>query len=96
MTKTLTLRSRTISGSRLPAFVSLSLAVIAAFMLAGCPFAGGAKAPKVTQQPSDRGVFLGQSARFTVGAEGKAPLSFQWLRAGAAIAGATDVTYSTS
>jgi hypothetical protein len=96
MTHTLTLRSRTFFGwRRLSAFASLSLVVIAALLLTGCPFAGGAKSPKVTQQPSDRGVFLGQSARFTIGAEGRAPLSYQWQRDSAAIAGATDVAYTT-
>jgi alpha-tubulin suppressor-like RCC1 family protein len=97
MTNTNTLRSRRPSGARrLPAFVSLSLAVITSLLVAACSLGSAAKAPKVTHQPTNRSIFLGQSANFSVGVEGKAPLTFQWLRDGAPIAlNAADVTYTT-
>ena len=97
MTNTNTQRSRTPSGvRRLPTFVSLSLAVLASLLLTACPFGGHAKAPKITQSPTNRSAFIGQTAAFSVGVEGKAPLSYQWLRDGTPIAlDAADVVYIT-
>jgi alpha-tubulin suppressor-like RCC1 family protein len=96
MSNTTTLRSRIRSGSRhFPTLSSLLMAALCAAAIAACSFGGGASAPRITQQPKDRGTFLGAQAAFSVGAEGKAPLSFQWLRDGVAIANATDVVYTT-
>jgi len=52
-------------------------------------------APAITAQPASTTVQSGQTATFTVGASGTAPLAYQWRRNGAAIAGATAATYTT-
>src|ERR1700689_569034 len=49
--------------------------------------------PSITGQPSGQSIAVGQSAIFTVAASGTAPLSFQWLKNGAAISGATQASY---
>lgn len=51
-------------------------------------------APAITTQPVDQTVLAGAGASFTVTATGTAPLSYQWRRNGATIAGATTATYS--
>ena len=48
--------------------------------------------PQITTQPQSQTRAVGQSATFTVAASGAAPLSFQWQRNGANIAGATSAT----
>jgi Immunoglobulin domain len=53
-----------------------------------------AVAPTISAQPSDQTVTAGQSVTFTVTASGTAPLSFQWRRDGAEVAGATAGSYS--
>ena len=68
--------------------------VVAATLLAGC-MGGSYGAPKITQQPKDVTAFETQKAIFSLGAEGAAPLTFQWKRNGVAIAGATEPSYST-
>ena len=52
-------------------------------------------APTITSQPSDQTVAAGQAATFRVSASGTAPLSYQWRKGGADIAGATTSTYTT-
>jgi hypothetical protein len=54
-----------------------------------------ASAPSITTQPSSQSVTVGQTATFSVTAAGTAPLTYQWKRGGAAIAGATASTYTT-
>jgi len=49
--------------------------------------------PSIGTQPSDQTVTVGQPASFSVVATGTAPLSYQWKKGGAAIAGATSATY---
>ena len=44
-------------------------------------------APAITLRPASQTVATGQSASFTVGAFGSEPLSYQWARDGAPIAG---------
>ncbi|HLP01140.1 MAG TPA: immunoglobulin domain-containing protein, partial [Opitutaceae bacterium] len=51
-------------------------------------------APSITTQPASVTVLAGQSATFTVTASGTAPLSYQWLRDGATISGATSASYT--
>jgi uncharacterized delta-60 repeat protein len=53
-------------------------------------------APFVTQAPRSTTVPEGQSATFGVEATGTAPLSYQWRRDGAEIAGATSESYTLS
>jgi hypothetical protein len=49
----------------------------------------------VTRQPASQTVIAGQSATFSVSASGTAPLSYQWKKNGASIAGATSSSYTT-
>jgi Immunoglobulin domain len=56
---------------------------------------GSAVAPSITTQPQSQTVTAGATATFTVVASGTAPLSYQWSRNGAAIAGATSASYTT-
>jgi unsaturated rhamnogalacturonyl hydrolase len=52
-------------------------------------------APSITTQPANQTVTAGQTATFSVVATGTAPLSYQWQKSGANIAGATSSSYST-
>jgi Immunoglobulin domain/Immunoglobulin I-set domain/Abnormal spindle-like microcephaly-assoc'd, ASPM-SPD-2-Hydin len=54
-----------------------------------------AVAPSITAQPANQTVTTGQTATFSVTATGTSPLSYQWLKNGAAISGATSATYTT-
>jgi len=54
-----------------------------------------AVAPTITTQPADQSIRAGQTATFSVVASGTAPLSYQWRKNGAAIAGATSARYTT-
>jgi hypothetical protein len=56
---------------------------------------GVSAAPSITAQPASQNVLPGQSATFSVTASGASPLSYQWSKNGAAIAGATSATYTT-
>lgn len=50
--------------------------------------------PFVTTQPVDQKVLSGEPAEFSVVASGDSPLSYQWFKNGADIAGANTSTYS--
>jgi hypothetical protein len=52
--------------------------------------------PSITTQPVNQTVAAGQTATFSVLATGTAPLSYQWRRNGANIAGATSSSYTTA
>jgi hypothetical protein len=52
-------------------------------------------APSITTQPTNQTVTAGQMATFAVVAGGTAPLSYQWQKNGANIAGATSTSYTT-
>jgi len=52
-------------------------------------------APSITAQPADQTVIIGRTATFTVTAAGTAPLTFQWQKGGAPIAGATASSYTS-
>jgi Abnormal spindle-like microcephaly-assoc'd, ASPM-SPD-2-Hydin/Immunoglobulin domain/Immunoglobulin I-set domain len=56
---------------------------------------GVATAPSITMQPANASIVAGQTATFSVGASGTAPLSYQWRKNGTAIAGATSFSYTT-
>jgi len=49
--------------------------------------------PMITSQPASVAVTAGQPATFMVTANGTAPLSYQWLREGTPVPGATDPTF---
>src|ERR1700719_3762641 len=52
-------------------------------------------APTITTQPANQTVTAGQAATFAVVAAGTAPLSYQWQKSGANIAGASSASYTT-
>jgi len=56
---------------------------------------GGPVAPSITTQPADQSISAGQTATFSVTAAGSTPLSYQWRKNGAAIAGASGASYTT-
>jgi hypothetical protein len=51
--------------------------------------------PSITTQPANQSVTAAQTATFSVVASGTPPLSYQWQKGGAAIAGATAPSYTT-
>jgi hypothetical protein len=51
--------------------------------------------PTIAAQPASQTVTAGQTATFSVTATGTAPFSYQWLRNGANISGATAASYTT-
>ena len=53
-------------------------------------------APAIASAPVGATVTEGQTATFTAGATGTAPLAYQWLRNGTAISGATAASYTTA
>jgi lectin family protein/Ig-like domain-containing protein len=81
--------------------LSLCAAVASALILvslAGC--AGGfegskAVSPFAVSQPVSQTVTVGQTATFSVSANGTGPLTYQWFKNGVAITGATSSTYTT-
>jgi hypothetical protein len=52
-------------------------------------------APSITSEPASRSVTVGQAASFSVVASGTAPITYQWLKRGQPITGATSSTYTT-
>jgi len=52
-------------------------------------------APTIATQPANQTVNAGQTATFSVVANGTSPLSYQWQLNGTAIAGATSASYTT-
>ena len=54
-----------------------------------------AVAPAITTQPTSQAVTAGQTATFTVAATGTSPMTYQWMKNGAAISGATSSSYTT-
>ncbi|MDQ1443672.1 MAG: hypothetical protein QOI20_136 [Acidimicrobiaceae bacterium] len=55
----------------------------------------GSLAPSIGSQPQSQVVSVGHPATFSVGASGNAPLTYQWLRNGTPVSGATASTYTT-
>ncbi len=49
----------------------------------------------ITTQPASQSILVGQTALFSVTAAGTGTLSYQWLKGGVAIAGATSSSYTT-
>jgi hypothetical protein len=52
-------------------------------------------APSITTQPGNQTIFAGQTATFSVIANGTSPLSYQWRKNGTAISGAISASYTT-
>ena len=73
-------------------------------ILLGCGGGGGGgtatntptgTAPSITAQPQPQTLMTGSTATFSVTATGTAPLSYQWLKSGTPISGATGASYTT-
>jgi beta-galactosidase len=90
------------SGKYLQAGVIRCLAALLYIsLLGGCSGSSSTGAPiavrpSITVQPVSATVVAGQAARFSVNAAGSLPLSYQWRRSGANIAGATLNNYATA
>ena len=56
---------------------------------------GKAVAPLISVQPVSQSILAGQTATFSVTANGTSPVSYQWSKNGAAISGATSSSYTT-
>jgi hypothetical protein len=56
---------------------------------------GSSTAPSITSQPVSADVTAGQTASFSVAVTGAAPFSYQWLKNGTAVSGATSSKYTT-
>lgn len=92
---------------RLPVLIHMSRLVLLA-LLASCgddgvhtlpdapplPPDAAVSPPLIVTPPQDLTVIAGTAASFTVVAQGPGPLTFQWARGGAGIAGATSEVYS--
>lgn len=52
-------------------------------------------APRIATQPADTAVNAGDTATFSVVANGTAPLAYQWRKNGSNIVGATNASYTT-
>ncbi|UHD17107.1 PKD domain-containing protein [Thiocapsa bogorovii] len=78
------------SGSPVPAHT----AVFDHFFDTAAPIDPEPGAPVITTQPADLVVSEGETATFSVVAEGDAPLAYQWARDGVPIDGANSASYS--
>jgi beta-galactosidase len=83
-------------------FISMLAIGLGAIFLAGCTGVvsqgnpnGSADAPAIMTQPTSQTVTAGQTATFTVVANGTAPLTYQWQKNGSNIGGATAPSYTT-
>jgi Immunoglobulin domain/Immunoglobulin I-set domain len=91
------------TGSVWKGWTSLAVLALASLLfLNGCTGSvanvNGAPAPvppTITTQPTNQTVVAGQAATFMVAASGTAPMSYQWQKNGANIAGATSSSYTT-
>ena len=79
-----------------------AVSLLAAFVLfmSGCASLNsnsnsGGTAPRITAQPVNATVAVGQMATFSVGATGTSPLTYQWRKNSANISGATGASYTT-
>ncbi|HEY0257226.1 MAG TPA: hypothetical protein VGC39_07280 [Candidatus Methylacidiphilales bacterium] len=70
-------------------FVQLNSYVQAILDLTGLP-----ASPVITSEPGGDSTYVSWPVSFSVGANGSSPLSYQWLKNGVAISGATDATYA--
>jgi len=83
-------------------FLCLVLVLPLTFVSWGCsgnpPGYGSGPTPTavtITTQPTSQTVPIGRGATLTAAAKGTAPISYQWSKNGAAIAGATGASYTT-
>jgi Immunoglobulin I-set domain/PQQ-like domain len=82
------------SGAKFDVVVSNSAGSITSAM-ATLTVNAAAASPTITTQPANQSVTVGQTATFSVTATGAAPLSYQWQKNSANIAGAMAASYTT-
>jgi len=63
--------------------------------LSGVGTQGAVTAPSITSQPTSQTIIAGQTATFSVVATGTSPMTYQWVKNGIAISGATSPSYTT-
>jgi len=88
---------------RVPAFAARLAVLLTTFVLVGCSGLVGTTnsggpppaTPSITTQPISVAVTAGQTATFSISATGAAPLSYQWMKNGVNISGATASSYTT-
>ena len=56
---------------------------------------GSGVAPSISMQPASQTVTIGTTATFTVAATGTGPFTYQWMKNGVAVGGATSASYNT-
>jgi hypothetical protein len=61
----------------------------------GTPTSVPPQAPSITSQPASETVAAGQTATFSVVATSTSPITYQWMKNGTAISGATSASYTT-
>ncbi len=83
------------NGSSFRVIVSNGISPDATSAAATLTVTAAAVAPKITTQPQNATVTVGQTATFTVVATGTAPLSYQWQKNQQNISGATGASYTT-
>jgi len=79
-------------------FCVFAFCLSAMLVYSGCTGVAGSpsnRAPLIRTQPTSQMVTAGQPASFSVAADGTAPLLYQWLKDGTAIAGAISSSYTT-
>ncbi|WP_414661256.1 immunoglobulin domain-containing protein [Horticoccus sp. 23ND18S-11] len=57
---------------------------------------GQTASPSITLHPSGASAYVGDSVTLTGGADGDAPLAFQWYKGGTAVGGATGTTFTVA
>lgn len=92
--------SKQLRSGTLTRMVRVTLATTLLAACSGDPYdpgsvtVGGSGPPVISQQPFNQTVAAGQSATFSVVANGATPLTYQWKRNDAPIGGATQATYT--
>lgn len=91
-------RNRSDQESRLSFHIALVFLVFIAFSVQNACSGGSnssSATPTITAQPANRTVTAGQAATFSVTATGNPVPTYQWLKNGSNISGATSSTYTT-
>src|SRR3974390_1750947 len=85
-----------LENARRPLLALLAIAIILGTSCAGAVQGIAGKAPAIATPPQSQTVALGYAVSFSVTATGAGTLSYQWLKNGNAISGATGNYYRTS
>jgi len=82
--------------ARVQRLCAATLVCLMALLVAACGGGADPIAPIITTQPAAVTLVEGQTATFSVTANGSDPLSYQWRKDGADIDGATGASYTTA